>query len=102
MIIEFRVVNIATSKNLTDKSTMFPLCNIPKFTCPSPHGKTYNQFDHTVQTGDSISSVLDVLSFRGLECDTDHYLLMAKFRERATVHKQTSTNFTQRGSISRN
>jgi hypothetical protein len=39
-----RVVNLATSKNLTVKSTMFPHCNGHKFTRTSPDGNTYNQF----------------------------------------------------------
>ncbi|PNF42964.1 hypothetical protein B7P43_G11334 [Cryptotermes secundus] len=41
-----RVVNFATSKNLTVKSTMFPHLNIHKFTWTSPDGKIHNQIDH--------------------------------------------------------
>ncbi|PNF34372.1 hypothetical protein B7P43_G15323 [Cryptotermes secundus] len=40
-----RVVNFATSKNLTVKSTMFPHRNIHKFTWTSD-GKIHNQIDH--------------------------------------------------------
>jgi hypothetical protein len=40
-----RVVNFATSKNLTVKSTMFPHRNIHKFTWTSPDGWTHNQID---------------------------------------------------------
>jgi hypothetical protein len=40
-----RVVNFATSKNLTVKSTMFPHPNIYKFTWTFPDGKTHNQID---------------------------------------------------------
>jgi hypothetical protein len=35
------------------------------------------------------SSILDVLSFRAADCDTDHNLVVAKFRERLAVSKQT-------------
>jgi hypothetical protein len=40
---EVREVNFATSKSLTVESTMFPRCNIHKFTWTSPYGKTHNQ-----------------------------------------------------------
>jgi hypothetical protein len=54
-----RVVNFATSKNRTVKSTMFPYHSIHKFTWKSPDGKTHNIFDH-ILIDRSYSSVLDV------------------------------------------
>jgi hypothetical protein len=33
-------------------------------------------------------NVLDVRSFRAADCDTEHYLVVAKVRERLTVNKQ--------------
>jgi hypothetical protein len=33
------------------------------------------------------SNILDVQSFRGADCDTDHYLLVEKLRERISVKK---------------
>jgi len=32
--------------------------------------------------------MLDVRSFKGAACDTDHYLVVAKVRERLEVNKQ--------------
>ena len=36
------------------------------------------------------SSIIHVRSFRGAECDTDHYLVVAKVRERLAVIKQAA------------
>jgi hypothetical protein len=41
-----RLVNFATSKNLTVKSTMFPHRNTHEYTRTSPDGKTRNQIDY--------------------------------------------------------
>jgi hypothetical protein len=39
------------------------------------------------------TSVLDVRSFRAADCDTDHYLVVAKVRERLAVNKHKSYRF---------
>jgi len=88
-----RITNFATSKNLVVKSTMFPHRNIHKYTWTSPDGKTNNQIDHVLIDRSWHSSVLDVRSFRGADCDTDHYLVIAKFRERLVVGKQAAQRF---------
>jgi hypothetical protein len=46
MIIRVRLANVATSKNLTGKSAMFPRCNIDKNTLMPLDWKTHNQIDH--------------------------------------------------------
>jgi hypothetical protein len=84
-----RVVNFATSKNLVVKSTMFPHRNIHKYTWTSPDGK----IDHVLIDRSWHSSILDVQSFRGADCDTDHYLVVAKTRERLAVIKQAAQKF---------
>jgi len=88
-----RIVNFATSKNLVVKSTMFPHRNNHKYTWTSPDGQTYNQIDHVLIDRRWHSSILDVRSFRGADCDTDHYLVVAKFRERLAVRKQVAQKF---------
>jgi hypothetical protein len=38
-------------------------------------------------------SILDVRLFRTADCDTDHYLVVAKIRERLAVRKQTTHKY---------
>jgi len=76
-----RIVNFATSRNLVVKSMMFPHQNIHYYNWTSPDGKTHNQIDHILRDRRWHSSVLDVQSFRGAVCDTNHYLVVAKVRE---------------------
>jgi hypothetical protein len=88
MIMDLRVLNLATSENFVVKSTMYPHCNIHKYTWTSPDGKIHNQIDHILIDRRRHSSILDVQSFRGVNCDTDHYLVVAKVRERLAKRKQ--------------
>jgi hypothetical protein len=73
-------VDFATSKNSVVKSTMFPLHKIHKYTWTSPEGNTYNQTHHVLIDRRWHSSILDVKTFRGADCDIDHYLVVANVR----------------------
>jgi len=88
-----RLVSFATSKNRVVTSTMFPHQNIHKYTWTSLDGKTHNQIDHVLIDRRCHSSVLDVRSFRGADCDTDHHLVIAKVRERLAVGEQAAQRF---------
>jgi len=74
-------------------SKMFPHQNIHKYTWTSPDEKTHDQIDHILIDRRWHSSILDVRSFRGAECDTDHYLVVAKVRERLVVNKEEAQKF---------
>jgi hypothetical protein len=85
-----QVVNSATSKNLVVKSTMFQHRKIHKYIWRSPEGITHNQTDHVLVDKRRHSSILDVRSFRGADCESDHYLVVAKVRERLAVSKRAA------------
>jgi hypothetical protein len=72
---------------------MFPHRIIHKYTWTSPDGNPHNQIDHILIDRRRHSSVLDVRSFRAADCDTDHSLVVAKFRERLAVNKQGSHKY---------
>jgi hypothetical protein len=72
---------------------MFPHHSIHKHTWTSPDGNTHSQIDHILIDRRRHSSVLDVRSLRAADCDTDHYLVVAQFRERLAVNKQRSHKF---------
>jgi hypothetical protein len=87
-----RVANFATSKNLIVKST-FPHRDIHKHTWTSPDGMTHNQIDHVLIDKSRHSNILDVRSFRGADCDTDLYLVVAKLRQRISVSTRARQKF---------
>jgi len=82
-----RVINFATGKNLIVKSTYFRHKNIHKQTWISPDGNTRNQIDHVLADKRRHTNVLDVRSYRGADCDSDHMLVIAKIRERLSLNK---------------
>ena len=73
-----RVIKFAASKDLVIKSMTFPHRNIHKYTWTSPDGKTRNQIDHILVDRRWHSSIFDVRSCMGADCDSDHCLMAAK------------------------
>jgi hypothetical protein len=88
-----RIVNFATSTILFFNNTMFPHRNSHKYTWTSYDGKTHNQISHILVDKRWHSSILDVRSFKEADCYTDHYLEVAKVRERLAICKQAAQKF---------
>ena len=66
---------------------MFLQRNFRKYTGTSFNGKARNPIEHILIDTRGQSSILDIQSLRGADCDTDHYLRVAKVRERLAVNK---------------
>jgi hypothetical protein len=71
---------------------MFPHRKIHKYTWISPEGNTHNKIENVWIDKRQHSNILDVRSFRGARCDTDHYLVVAKVRERLALSKGAAWN----------
>jgi hypothetical protein len=67
-----RIVNVATSKNVVVKGTMFLHRNVHKNTWKSPVGKTHHQIDHILVDRRWLANIIDVRYCSGSHCDTDH------------------------------
>ena len=88
-----RKANLATSKDLVIKRTMFRHRNVHKYTWKSPDGQTQNQIDHILIDRRWHSSILDVRSFRGADCVTNHNVVVSEVRERVAVSKLAAQKF---------
>jgi len=52
-----------------------------------------DQIDHIMIDRRRHTRILDIRSFRGADCDTDHYLVVAKLEESLAVRKQAAQKF---------
>ncbi|KAJ4430316.1 hypothetical protein ANN_22529 [Periplaneta americana] len=60
-------------------------------------GMTHNQIDHIFVDKRRHTSIVDIRTFRGADCNSDHYLVIGELRERLSVAKRVE----QQANISR-
>ena len=85
-----RLINMAAAQELVVSSTRFPHRKIHLGTWQSPNRRTVNQIDHVLIDRRHSSNALDVRSYRGANLDSDHYLVIAKIRNRISMTRGTN------------
>ncbi|XP_047004660.1 craniofacial development protein 2-like [Schistocerca americana] len=83
-----RMINLTISKNLRVSSTYFE----HKRTWCSLDGRTTNQIEHILVDQRYSHRVMDVRSYRGADCASDHFLIVCKLKLMFTyMHKKKGT-----------
>lgn len=77
-----RLIDFAVSRNMVLNSTYFPHKRIHKMTWDSPDGTTFNQTNHVLIDGRHGSDVKGIGSCRGADCDSDHFMVRVKYKQR--------------------
>uniref|UniRef100_A0A8D9F872 Craniofacial development protein 2 n=1 Tax=Cacopsylla melanoneura TaxID=428564 RepID=A0A8D9F872_9HEMI len=87
-----QLINFAMCNNLNISSTTFPHKRIHKATWISPDSRTRNQIDHILIDDRRKSMIENVRTYRGADINSDHFLVIAKIRERIAMHKSNKTH----------
>jgi hypothetical protein len=78
----WRMIDFAITKNMAISSTLFQHKRIHRETWKLPDETTSNQIDHVMIDSRHATDILDVKSCRGADCDSDHYMVKIKYRQR--------------------
>ena len=84
-----RLASLALSNNLVIGGTYFQHKNVHKETWVSPDGHTRNQIDHIIINRKHRNALQDIRSYRGADCNTDHFLVLGRIRAKLSIKKST-------------
>jgi endonuclease/exonuclease/phosphatase family metal-dependent hydrolase len=76
----YKLVQFAAATDMIIGGTIFTHKNIQKMTWRSLDRDTMNQIDHILIQKKHSSNLKDVRCKRGVNVDSDHYLVMAEFK----------------------
>jgi len=95
------LIDLATSKGLVIKSTMFPHKKIHKGTWKSPDDNHTNQIDQLLVKAPFKNSITDVKTMRRADCDSDHYLVKVNIKARLKRRLATRVTIIDRYDITK-
>lgn len=90
------LINFAMEQNLKIMSTYFDRKNIYKTTWISPDGNTANQIDHVIIETKHANSVQNIRTYRGADCNTDHFMVVANIRQEIPKQQKRKQNVIKR------
>jgi endonuclease/exonuclease/phosphatase family metal-dependent hydrolase len=73
-----RLINFASSRNMVTGSTMFDHKDIHKMTWKSPERNI--SINHLIIDTRHLTNLMDVMTYRGLNVVSDHYLVISNVR----------------------
>ena len=87
----WRMIDFAITKNMAITSTLLQHKRTHKETWRSPDESASNQTDHVMIDSQHATNILDMKSCREADCDSDHYMVKIKYRQRISVYGKANT-----------
>jgi hypothetical protein len=79
------MIDFAVTKNMAISSMLFQHKRTHKETWRSPDETTSNQIDNVMIDSQHATDISDVKSCRGVDCDSDHYMVKIKHRQQIST-----------------
>jgi hypothetical protein len=94
-----KLVQLAIAHNLEISSTKFQHRRIHKGTWKALGQDTCNQIDHVLINKMRASTITDIRTLRGPNCDSEHYLVRTKINRESAKLKKVHTEDQENGML---